>query len=205
MGICYRFHHRLMLRMPNLQRFKMADLPETPPGISTDRIAALIGEAVDQFLKDIKADENPIVRDMMEGLTVAQAMGLTRDELEALYAAAFRLLAAGNFAAAVDSFGYLVMIDPLHAPNHYCLGVAWQGMGRIKDAEREFVNFLALDATNPDGYLRLGECYLHRGATALAREAFELAEAECRNGHGDGIALEEARAKLALLNKDATA
>jgi Flp pilus assembly protein TadD len=183
----------------------MADSQEMPKGIATDQVAAIVSEALAGFLADIKADENPVVRNMMEGLTLAQSMGLTRDDLEVLYAASFRQLTAGNFAGAVDAFGYLVMIDPLHAPNHYCLGVAWQGMGRIAEAEREFVNFLALDATNPDGYLRLGECYLHRGASDLAQEAFELAEAECRNGHGDDITLNEARAKLALVKKDAKA
>lgn len=180
----------------------MAEAQVTAQKIDPERLVEALANAVGTFMKDVGAEDNPILQNMMEGLTGAQAMGLDRGDLDALYTVFFQRLNTGDHVAARDGFAYLVMIDPLHAPNHYCLGVAWQAMGRMADAEPQFVTFLALDATNPVGYLRLGECYQHRGATDLAREAFELAEAECLNGHGDAITLAEARAKLVLLNKD---
>lgn len=180
----------------------MAEDQRFPSKIDPERFAALVDAHMNRFITAAGAEDNPILQGMMDGLTGAQAMGLGREDLNAIYAAFFRMLNDKDFAAARDGFTYLVMIDPLHAPNHYCLGVALQGLGRLNDAEGAFIGFLALDATNPDGYLRLGECYQSRGATALAIEAFELAEAECRNGHGDSITLNEARAKLMLMKKD---
>lgn len=180
----------------------MTEVRSARAKIDPERLSALFGTFMTNFIKETEAEDNPIVQDMMDGLTAAQAMGLTREDLNALYTAFFRVLNTRDYAEAHDGFVYLVMIDPLHAPNHYCLGVALQGLGRMSDAERSFISFLALDATNPAGYLRLGECYQSRGATALAIEAFELAEAECRNGHGDSLMLDEARAKLALVKKD---
>lgn len=169
--------------------------------VDATKVLEMAGQELAKLIDDLGLKDNPIMQGVMDGLTVAQAMGLTREDLEVLYAVGFQKLNAGDVEAARDMFGYLVMIDPLHAPNHYCLGVVFQKLGQMQTAEAEFVNFLALDATNPAGYLRYGECCQARGAVALAREAYELAEAECRNGHGDEMMIEEARAKLALLKE----
>ena len=180
----------------------MAEVQGFSGKIDPERFAALVETFMTKFIGENGGEDSPIAQGMLEGLTAAQAMGLGRDDLNALYTVFFRSLNDRDFAAAYDGFTYLVMIDPLHAPNHYCLGVALQGLGRMAEAEGPFISFLAVDATNPHGYLRLGECYQSRGATPLAIEAFELAEAECRNGHGDSLTLEEARAKLMLVKRE---
>lgn len=149
--------------------------------------------------------DSPILKRVQDGMTLGQAMGLTRDDLDVMYAVGFQKLNAQDFRAAQDVFDYLTLIDPLHAPNYYCLGVVRQGQGKWPEAKQAFVAFLALDATNPVGYLRLGECAQALGDVELAAESFRLAVAECRNGHGDAVTLDEARAKLALMNKGAGA
>ena len=150
------------------------------------------------FLEGINLENHPALQGAMEGLTPAQSMGLSRKELEVIYAVGFQKLNNGDFDAARDAFSYLGYIDPLHAPNYYCLGVAEQGHGDMEAAEKAYVAFCALDATNPVGYLRLAEIYKGKGETQQAIDLLEVAEAECLKGNGDEITLQETRAKLAL-------
>lgn len=162
----------------------------------------LASEISHRVIKDLGLDQQPTVKDMNEGLTQAQSMGLTRDDLNVIYTMGFQKLTGADFKAAEDVFVYLSVIDPLHAPNYYCLGVARQAQGRFDDAEMAIYGFLSMDATNPNGYLRLGECKQSRGDRDGAREAYALAVAECKNGHGDETTLAEARAKLTIAEKE---
>jgi tetratricopeptide (TPR) repeat protein len=164
-------------------------------------VMRMASEFFDQIINATDLKDSRVVAGMRDGLTPAQAMGMTRDELSALYAMGFHKLNAGENAQAQDVFTWLCMIDPLHAPNLYCLGIALQLQGKMVEATDCFLRFLALDATNPVGYLRYGECKLAMGDGKAAREAFELAEAECLNGHGDEITLAEARGRLAALKE----
>lgn len=154
------------------------------------------------FVQEAGLADHPTIKDLEMGLTMAQSMGLTRDDLDVIYAMGFQKLTGADFKAAEDVFAYLVMIDPLHAPNHYCLGVSRQAQARHDEAEMAFLGFLAMDATNPVGYLRLGECRQAQGDRKMALEAFSLAEAECLKGHGDTLTLQEARAKRALVDQE---
>lgn len=158
---------------------------------------------VAEFLAETGLDSDPIIKEMMEGQTAAQAMGLTRDELEVLYAAGFNQLNAGEFATAREAFTYLCMIDSLEAKNYYCLGMAHQLEGAPEKAAPVFINFLALDATNPHGYLRYGECLMAQGERSEALDAFRVALAEAEKNDRDPAAAAEARAKIALAEKDA--
>lgn len=157
----------------------------------------------DQIIAGMGMQDDRIVQGIRDGLTPAQSMGLTRDDLSVLYTLGFQKLNAGDLAAAHDMFLWLALIDPLHAPNFYCFGVTLQMQGKAAEAIDVLLRFLALDATNPVGYLRYGECKLALGDAKAAREAFELAEAECLNGHGDEITLSEARSKLTALKEQA--
>lgn len=168
-----------------------------------DAVIRLASDYFEQIIAGVGLKDDRIVKGMRDGLTAAQAMGLTRDELSALYAMGFQKLNAGEAAQAQDVFLWLTLIDPLHAPNIYCLGVTLQIQDKAAEAADCFLRFLALDATNPVGYLRYGECKLLLGDPKAAREAFELAEAECLNGHGDEITLSDARSKLAALEEQA--
>lgn len=157
---------------------------------------------LDVALKEMGIEDHEIVQGMKAGNTAAQTMGLSREELELLYAVGFNCLNKGDAAKAQDSFIYLSLIDPLEAKNYYCLGMAYQMQGEAQKAADAYVNFLALDATNPDGYLRYGECLLALGEKQEAIEAFELAQAEAARGNGDAKSLQEAQSKLALLKKE---
>lgn len=155
-----------------------------------------------ETLKTLGMEDHPVVRGVMDGLTPAQAMGLTRDQLDVIYTLAYRKLMAGELTAAEQAFSYLMMVDPLHGPNIYMAGVVQIAQGNPARAEEIFLMFLALDATNPKGYLRLGDCWLAQGMRDKAAEAYRLALAECANGHGDAETAEEARQRMALVKQE---
>lgn len=184
---------------------KIADLTEdstvSPEGLPMETLTVAAG-FLEEFLKETDLDKHPVVEGMMAGQSAGQAMGLSRDDLEVLYAAGFNQLNAGNFAKAEDAFMYLCMIDPLEAKNHYCFGMALQMGGKPEQAAPIYINFLGLDATNPYGYLRYGECLMAQGDRAEALEAFRLALAEADVNDKDPAAAAEARAKIALAEKD---
>jgi Flp pilus assembly protein TadD len=129
------------------------------------------------------------------GETPAQAMGLSRDDLEVLYAVGFQQITRGELDRAQDSFIRLVGIDPLEARHRYCLSLVRQLKGDLKGAAAGYIQFLALDATNPEGYLRLGEVHLAAGEPERAAEFFVIAatEAARRPDGAEAAALAQAQ------------
>lgn len=182
---------------------KSQEFAEALNGPDAEEILTKFGQYMEAFLRESGLDQEPIVKGFMAGQTAAQTMGLTRADLDALYAAAYASLTSGNMKVAEDLLTYLCLLDPLEARYRYCLGVIAQQCASPAQALEHFINFLALDATNADGYLRLGECYLALGNKTQAREAFEIAEAEAAKGNGDSTALDEARRNLSLLGMEA--
>lgn len=154
-----------------------------------------------KILAEAGFDKDPSVLAVLGGETIAQVKGLTRQDLELLYAYGFKFLANRDAERAEDVFAHLCLIDPLQAKNHYCLGVVHQIKQQWDIAIDDFSRFCALDATNPEGYLRIGECLTAKGERAEARDAYEVALLEARKGRGPKNAVEQAERALASLGK----
>ncbi len=118
-----------------------------------------------------------------------------------LYAYGFSFITRGDTKRAEDVFLQLCLIDPLEAKNHYCLGVVRQMKQHWDVAIDDFARFCALDATNPEGYLRIGECLTAKGDRAQARQVFDVALREALKGNGPKNAVEQAERALAGLGK----
>lgn len=157
--------------------------------------------AMMQALAEVGLDKDPTLLAVLDGQTIAQAKGLTRADLETIYAFGFRCITTGDVDRAETIFMQLCLIDPLEAKNHYCLGVVRQMKQQWDVAIDDFARFCALDATNPDGYLRIGECLTAKGDRAQARDVFEVALLEARKGHGPKNAVEQAERALSILAK----
>lgn len=154
-----------------------------------------------QALAEAGLDQDPSFRAVLDGQTIAQVKGLSRTDLEVLYAYGFSFLTRGDTKRAEDVFLHLCFIDPLEAKNHYCLGVVRQMKQQWDTAIDDFARFCALDATNPEGYLRIGECLTAKGDRAQARQVFDVALREARKGNGPKNAVEQAERALAGLGK----
>jgi tetratricopeptide (TPR) repeat protein len=119
-----------------------------------------------------------ILDELNDGQSMADIMGITKEERDAMLLQGFRLLQGGNAAAAQDLLTTLHNLEPLDERVIYALGAAFQAQEDYAQAGRLYLLFLSLDATNPEGYLRLAECFMGNGETEQAAACFEVAKIE---------------------------
>src|SRR5690606_40771579 len=81
---------------------------------------------------------------------------------EALLQLGCRFMLSNDLEQASNIFLTLALLDPLEERAQYGLGVVEQTRGDLPKAAQFFLQFILLNATDPKGYLRLGECL--RGA-----------------------------------------
>jgi Flp pilus assembly protein TadD len=162
------------------------------------RTSNMVAEILDGAETDERTSH---ILDLMgQGLTLRNALGLTTEHMTALLTQASNLLAAGQMQGARDIALQVIQLDPLEARAPYVMGVSYQAEGDMARAAHFYTQFLALDATNPDGYLRLGECCMVAGETQNARDALGAARAFARKGKGRPEAAEQAERLLAVLD-----
>jgi hypothetical protein len=94
---------------------QMDELKKALSGPQAEEILLQVGRYLDVFLKQPGIKDNAIVQGLMAGNTPAQTLGLSRDDLEALYSVGFTALASGEMQRAEDVFTRLILLDPLEA------------------------------------------------------------------------------------------
>lgn len=130
---------------------------------------------------------------MNEGLSLADIMEISKDHRDALLLRGARLFQAGELEKARSLLTVLYQLEPLDSRVLYMLAAIIQKQGDLATAGKAYVHFLALDATNPDGYLRLGECFLAAKEYDEAASTFRTALALCEDGYGAPDSLAHAR------------
>ncbi len=130
-----------------------------------------------------------------EGQSLGDIMNITKQEREALLVQGTRQLQAGDLAGAQETLLIAYRLEPTDARAVYALAAAFQAQQEYAYAAKMYLVFLALDATNPQGYLRLGECLMANREFAEAEGFFEAAKALAAgtrtaaavNGHADAM------------------
>lgn len=147
-----------------------------------------------------KLDENArrIVESMGRTGSLGDALGVTDEQKAALLDLGCRLIQYGKPDDAFAILLRLVQLDPLEERAAYALGVVFQLRGELRKAAQMFMYFLTLDATNPTGYLRLGECLLRAREYGEAYNAFMTAKELADEGKGQPGNSAEAARMLAL-------
>ncbi|MGQ3211771.1 MAG: hypothetical protein ACT6U0_10165 [Shinella sp.] len=153
---------------------------------------------LDQATPQLDEKTRHIIELTADGSSLGDALGITKEQRSALYDLGSRLLQVGETQKAFDVLMRLNQLDPLDERAYYGLGVACQTQGELPKAAKMYVMFLALDATNPLGYLRLGECLLQAQEYADAYVSFEAARDFAQQGLGGPDVLQEALAMLAV-------
>lgn len=115
---------------------------------------------------------------MGEGLSHADILGITEAERDALLVQGVRQLQQGDVAGAQNTLTMLYQLEPGDARAVYALAATYQTQEAYRAAGRLYLVFLALDATNPQGYLRLGECFLGNGEADQAQAYLEAAKVQ---------------------------
>lgn len=136
---------------------------------------------------------------LMAGETPAMIAGINGEEIDAILAMGGKFLKAGQMDQAKDWLAFAALLDPYEPRGLYMLGMVFQIEGDLQVAARLYINFIAFDATNPEGFLRLGECLLANGETEAARGCFDMADTLCEKGHGSANARDHAKRMLAAM------
>lgn len=133
---------------------------------------------LDKTMAELKFPERAasVMELLKEGLSLGDIMGLKKEHRDALLVQAGRLLKAGEIAKARDALIVLYQLEPLDERTIYMLATTYQIEGDLTAAGKLYVVFLALDATNPEGHLRLGECFLSAKEFENAEQSFSMAK-----------------------------
>jgi tetratricopeptide (TPR) repeat protein len=163
---------------------------------------------LEKAMADLKLPERAMsaLELMKEGLSIGDIMGLKKEHRDALLVQAGRLLKAGEVGKARDALIGLYQIEPLDERTIYMLATTYQIEGDLSAAGRLYVTFLALDATNPEGHLRLGECFLSAKEYENAEQSFSMAKTFAKSA-GDAACSAHADKMLEItrgLRKSAT-
>lgn len=111
-----------------------------------------------------------------EGLSLADVMNITKEERDALLVQGTRLLQVGDLDGAQEMLLMLYRLEPMDERAVYALAATFQAKQEYAYAAKLYLVFLALDATNPQGYLRLGECLMANREFDEAGAYFEAAK-----------------------------
>jgi tetratricopeptide (TPR) repeat protein len=140
--------------------------------------------------------EQSILDLMREGLSLADIYGLTGEERDAMFVRGCRLLQAGDIEKARDWLIFLHRLEPLDARVIYAIATSYQMQGDFSRAAKLYIHFIVLNAANPEGHLRLAECFLSAREYDRAIEHFQVAKNQCDRGNGDAAAAELAARML---------
>lgn len=111
-----------------------------------------------------------------EGLTIANTKGISREQLESVYAVGLNYYRTGRTDEAKKLFGFLVLFDHLNAKY-------WMGMGAVLQVEREFERASKcyamsafLNIHDPKPQYHAAECFLAMKDRANAESAITMVE-----------------------------
>jgi tetratricopeptide (TPR) repeat protein len=150
---------------------------------------------------DLPPEAKAIMEQVQKGRPLADIYGLTQEERDAMFVRGCQLLQAGEVEKARDWFIFLHQLDPLDERLIYAIATIHQTQGDFSYAAKLYVHFIAFDATNPEGHLRLAECFLSAREYDLAIEHFQIAKTMCDRGYGNAAAAELAVRMLAHANE----
>ncbi|MBB6084958.1 SycD/LcrH family type III secretion system chaperone [Castellaniella defragrans] len=130
------------------------------------------------------------------GGTLAQAMGLSAQECEAMYAYGHALYAQGKYDDAFKVFARLVAYDHMDSRYQLALACALQMTGRHEEALQHYMIVTVMRLDDPVPVFHCAECLLALGRPAEAAESLVLViDTLCKAGEHDAI---RARAEALL-------
>ena len=166
--------------------------------IDMESAAESVPMFLDAIMESLDLEDTPYYKAVRSGATPAAALGLEKRHIEALYQQGYDLLAVGDIEKSRAVLTTLLQLDPSEERAVYALAATYQMEGRFDAAAQIYMTFITMDATNPDGFLRLGECLEALGEMENAIGCYEIAVGEAERGHGSPESLQQARAKWAI-------
>lgn len=127
---------------------------------------------------DLPAPSRRMIELMGEGLSQADILGITKQERDAVFTKGVWQLQQGDIEGGRNTLSVLYRLEPTDERVIYALATSYQAQEDYVTAGRLYLHFLAFDATNPQGYLRVAECFIGNGEIVEARELLEGAKVQ---------------------------
>ena len=100
---------------------------------------------------------------MVNGKTLGELKGLTRDNMEAVYSVAYNAYNSGRYKKAHQAFQFLCYFDHLEQKNWMGLGACRQMLKEYPDAVEAYTFAGLLDADDPHPPLQAADCHIAMG------------------------------------------
>lgn len=115
-----------------------------------------------------------LAREIMAGNTdLAAIVGMTEDELEAVYSLAHGFYTSGRYGDALDMFRFLCMHRHMDPRFWFGLGATNQMLGEHATAVTAYQTCAMLDLEDAQVPMRAAECFRAMGDAESARQALE--------------------------------
>ena len=136
-----------------------------------------VKEEQEQAAKEMSAEIIKQIRLMAdEGLTIANTKGISREQLEAVYAVGLNYYNTGHTEEAKKIFGFLVLFDHLSAKYWMGMGATLQVMREFERAAKCYAMASFLDLNNPKPQYHAAECFLALKNKTDAESAIAMVE-----------------------------
>ncbi len=122
-------------------------------------------------------DQQDWLNFLSKGGTLSDALDLSAEELDAVYALAYEKYNSGHFSAALPLFQWLCQCNHLEPSYILGLGAARQGLKEYKLAGETYSFAAYVYPNDPRFPFHAAECHLALGNWQAAGAGFEMAEA----------------------------
>lgn len=130
--------------------------------------------------EDFAAITERIAAHFSQGGTLGDLAGITDEQFEALYAAAYRLYGMDQFEDAAKLFAYLGMTDPYDRRYTLGLGASQQMLKKWDEAIAAYTLCIALDVEDPVPAFHMAECVAGKGDLADAQTLLAEVVQRCK-------------------------
>jgi len=130
--------------------------------------------------EDLAAISERVAAHFSEGGTLGDLAGISDEQFEALYAAAYRLYSTDRFEEAAKFFAYLGMTDPYERRYTLGLGACLQMLKKWDEAIAAYTLCIALDVEDPVPAFHMAECLAGQGDLADAQTLMAEVVQRCK-------------------------
>lgn len=143
------------------------------------------------LLADLGVEEDELKLFVDADSTLAEALRIRPNDLNALYTAARVKMDLGQMQSAEQAWLAYIKQDPHNPAAYYGCGLVLQALGKSEEARSRFKQSIEENPSQAESYYRLGEIARHDGdkAGAIAQYAEALARNSTHGGALTGLAI----------------
>lgn len=131
--------------------------------------------------KSLPANALPMIEEALnkvlgEGLSIKEALNIPQMMIDGYYETGYHLFKSGKFKDALQIFQFLSFFDGMDRRYSLAIAATYHHMKSYIDASGYYLEYAALDPTNPMPYYHLFDCFTKMGHPLLAYNALKMSQ-----------------------------